>query len=372
MRRKTSLSEHIIQFSRFLRGHSFEIGPAEEVDALTALNYIQWDSPTQFKDSLRTTLTKSNQQFKKFDELYASYWGKLSRAQDAKVKDQKEKSKNKANTPPPIEVIKDWLHGNKERDEKELSLHSTTRSKGQVDLGVFSKEDLKEWSEVLKLLHKSLAAQPNRRSIYNHKPGQISLRPMIRQSMRRGGELIDIFYRHPKEQKVRVVLLCDVSKSMQAYTRFIIRMMYSFQNSTATIETFVFSTSLYRVTSKLKHQDLGRALESISSYVDEWASGTQIGACFASFLNRYANHILTKKTMVFIVSDGWDSGDAELLAGSMKKIKAKSRKVFWLNPLAKSPDYRPETKGMKAAIPYIDYLVPALNAEDLKRIFKRQ
>ncbi len=364
MRRKTSLSEHIIQFGRFLRGYSFEIGPAEEVDALTALNHIQWDSPAEFKDSLRATLAKSNQQFKRFDELYASYWGELSRAQDAKIKDQKEKNKTK--TSPPIEVIKDWLYGNKERDEKELSLHSATTSKGQVDLSVFSKEDLKEWSEVLKLLHKSLAAQPNRRSIHNQKPGPISLRPMIRHSMRRGGELIDIFYRHPKEQKVRIVLLCDVSKSMQAYTRFIIRMMYSLQNSMVNIETFAFSTSLYRITSKLKNQDLGRALESISSYVDEWASGTQIGACFASFLNRYANHILTKKTMVFIVSDGWDSGDAELLANSMKKVKVKSKKVFWFNPLAKSPDYRPETKGMKAALPYIDYLVPALKARDLK------
>ena len=363
MKRQTALSNHIIQFCRFLRTQDFNIGPREERDSLEGLAYISWESSEQFKAVLKSTLVKNSRQFDLFDDLYFQYWKELDRAQDSKLKDSQNRDCEAARKQqsPSIEVIKNWLHGNRQEQEKEVAQVSPGVAKGQTDLSAFSREDMREWQQMIQWLRKYLANQPSRRWVHNQKRGDISLRPMIRANLRRGGELLDLYFKHPKEQKLKIVLLCDVSRSMELYSHSLIKMMYSLQNSMLEVETFVFSTSLYRVTHRLKSHSLKKALQSISEYVDEWSSGTKIGECFQHFLEHYGSRLLTRKTFVFIVSDGWDSGDIELLAMAMQKIKSRSRQIFWFNPLADSPDFEPQVKGMQAAMPFVDVLVPGMS-----------
>ena len=370
MKRKLSIDQHVIQFCRFLRENGFTAGPTEEVDVLNALAVIDWSDPKQFKEVLKTILVKNINQYHLFDELYTKYWRELKRAEDSKLKDSQEpdrqsKAKQQA---PSIEVIKNWLHGSPQKEIKEVAQYSPGVAKGKADLSAFAEEESREWATVIRILKKQLENQPNRRQVHNKKPGKISLRPLVRHNMRKGGELLDLYFKHPKKQKLKLVLLCDVSKSMDLYARFIIQMMYAFQNSGLQIETFAFSTSLYRATRLLKSHSLKKALNALSEHVEEWGSGTRIGDCLLDFVERYGRSLLDRKTYVFILSDGWDNGDADNMARAMKKIKGQSKKVIWLNPLASSANFAPEVQGLKAALPYIDALLPATNIKDLKYI----
>jgi len=139
------------------------------------------------------------------------------------------------------------------------------------------------------------------------------------------------------------------------------------QNCFKSIETFVFSTHLFRVTQQLKNNPYQEALKELSLNVDEWCGGTKIGESLSTFLSEY-HYLVDKKTLVMVVSDGWDVGNTELLSKSMKKIKNKAGKTIWLNPLAGNADFKPEVKGMAAALPYVDVLHPCHNLESLKTL----
>jgi hypothetical protein len=371
MKRELSLDRNVIRFCRHLRSENFRIGPSEAKDALEALYYISWDGPEGFRSALKSTLAKDHSEYQRFDPIFNQFWKELLRAQDSKLKDSQEPDQQaQKKRPPSIEVIKDWLHGNQEKEVKDMTRYSPGSVKSEQDFSMFANEDLKEWTQIILQLKKKLAREPNRRFITHHRKGAFNLRAMIRKALRQGGEYIELSYRRPKPQKLRIALICDVSRSMELYSRMIINLLYSFQNSGMQIETFVFSTSLYRVTPKLKNQPLKKALKSLSSYVDEWSGGTRIGACLAEFNERYAKRIITPRTYVFILSDGWDSGETHVLEDAIKRIKKGSRKVIWMNPLAGNDDFKPEVKGLQVAMPYIDALIPVNKVGDLRTLVK--
>jgi uncharacterized protein with von Willebrand factor type A (vWA) domain len=186
--------------------------------------------------------------------------------------------------------------------------------------------------------------------------------------MQFGGELLHRTYQKPKKDRVRLILICDVSKSMELYSRFFIQFMYAFQNIYKSIETFVFSMSLYRITDVLKERDFAKALEEAAMSVPAWSSGTQIGVSLQQFWQSYGERKIKPNDIVLIISDGWDTGDVEIIGESLENIHRKAGKVIWLNPLAGNPAYTPTTAGMAAALPYIDVFLPAHNAESLRNI----
>ena len=153
---------------------------------------------------------------------------------------------------------------------------------------------------------------------------------------------------------------------MELYSRFFVHLIYAFQNAYDKIETFVFSTALHRVSAILDHYDFEKAFDTISDRVPHWSGGTTIGSCLNHFVQEYGYGMLDKKTIVLILSDGWDTGDPELMTEAMKNIYKKSKKVIWLNPLAGSTNFSPEVMGMKMALPYIDVLASAHNLESLR------
>lgn len=180
-----------------------------------------------------------------------------------------------------------------------------------------------------------------------------------------------MFYRKPARNKIRLVLLCDVSKSMELYSRFWVQFMYAFQTLYQSIETFVFSTRLCRITEDLKEMDYTKALENLSEKVPNWSGGTDIGAAISEFVKEYAMRKLNTRTIVLIVSDGMDVGEGDDLAQNMERIRRKARRVIWLNPLAGSPNYRPEVKALKTVLPYLDLHAPAHNLESLKKVVEQ-
>lgn len=372
IRRHTELSANLVAFSRFLRSKGFILGPAEEADALRALEVMApFRDPESFRLTLRAVLTRSRGQRLVFDELYAEYWKELEKAVDSKIKEgapEKKRGGGKQQQPS-LQMLKSWLHGHREQEETaELAQYSPGQTLTRKDFSAFGEEEL--W-EVVRLIHRiarSLALRFSRRHKKSRTPAGLDLRRTLRLNLRRGGEILDLAFRKPQRHRQQIVLLCDVSKSMDLYSRFLVQFIYAFQNAYRRIETFVFSTSLHRVTRQLKQQDYHTALEKLSETVDDWSGGTRIGESLFSFVEKYGGKMLNRQSIVIIMSDGWDTGDATLLTEAMRKIHSKSAKVIWLNPLAGNPQYRPEAKGMQAAMPYIDIFASAHNVESLREV----
>jgi len=366
LKRKTNLRDNIIGFCRYLRNQGFFIGPQEEKEAVESITLISSFNQVNFRQVLKAILAKNLNQLNSFENHFYQYWIELSIAGDSKIRKGKELLSQHPDAK--FKSLKNWLHGNKPSDDEiSTSTFSQMVSKSKQNFNDHSDNDLEEISKVLKAWAKRFAKRNQKRFKKSKKTQQLDFPKTFRYSLRNGFELVDLKFRKRLIEKHKLIVLCDVSKSMDLYSQFLVQFVFAMQNSFKSIETFVFSTHLFRVTNQLKNIPYKEALKELSINVDEWSGGTRIGESLSTFLSEY-NYLIDKKTLVMVVSDGWDVGNTELLRKSMKKIKNKSGKTIWLNPLAGNPDFKPEVKGMEAALPFVDILHPCHNLESLKTL----
>lgn len=182
----------------------------------------------------------------------------------------------------------------------------------------------------------------------------VDLRRTIRRSIGRGGDLIELSYKRRKRERARLVILLDVSDSMNLYSFFLLKFAYGLGKHSKEVVSFIFSTNLVAITKVLKTRRLSGALEKLSLTTTGWSGGTKIGSSLQEFNRLYAGKLLSRNTIFIILSDGWDTGTAEVLVDELRKIKLRVSKLIWLNPLLGLEDYEPVTRGMSAALPYVD------------------
>src|SRR5439155_21048853 len=229
-----------------------------------------------------------------------------------------------------------------------------------------------ETDQVKRLLQQApwrIAERRTRRLRPSH-GGRVDLRRTARQSIRSSGELIRILHRQPRLRRRPIVLLCDVSGSMERYSRLLLIFAHAIARR-EDVETFVFSTRLTRITRMLRRRDLDRALEAVSKSVHDFSGGTRIGAALAEFNRRWARRVLGHGAVVIVISDGWDRGDVHQLEVELARLQRSAQRLIWLNPLLGSDGYEPLTRGMAAALPHTDDFLAAhnLNAlDDLGRL----
>lgn len=372
VQRQTSLSANVVAFCRYLRAHDFTIGPAEESMALDALQRLSAlrDNDT-FRLCLRATLARSKTQQQRFDELFPKYFTELGQAVDSKIKnDSKGKPATKQpQKAPDLQALKDWLYGKPATDEVELAAYSSQESLSEKDFSTFSDTELREIWSLIQQIARTLALRMSRRWERTHTAQHLDLRKTMRTNLRRGGELFDLAFQKPREERHQLVVLCDVSKSMDLYSQFLIQFSYAFQQAYRHIETFVFSTQLERITPALRAADYQEAMHILSAKTRVWSGGTRIGYCLDDFYQHYSR-IINKKTVLIILSDGMDTGEPERMEQVMAQLKRKAGKIIWLNPLAGRPGYQPTVRGMEIALPYIDVFASAHNLESLKALAK--
>ncbi|MEO1261317.1 MAG: VWA domain-containing protein [Bacteroidota bacterium] len=373
IKRQTSLTANIVAFCRYLREHGFNIGPLEEQDALMAMDILTpYHDRLDLQLCLQTALCRSPQQLQVFSGLYEKYWRELDRAVDSKTKDVEEEkdqpSAAPSQKPPSLQALKNWLYGNQKNETTETATYSTIDVLGKTEFPAFDERELREVFVLVKRLVKKIANRRSRRFKNTHKKATLDLKKTMRQNIVRNGELVELMYRKKKKENLKVVLLCDVSRSMELYSRFFIQFLFAFQNLFPKVKTFVFSTSLHPVTEELNSRSLDASLKKIIDKVNNWSGGTKIGASLNEFNEKYAHKYLTSKTLTIILSDGWDTGEVELVRDNMKIIHRRSLKVLWLNPLAGNVSWQPEVQGMKAAMPYVDALLPFHGVESLREV----
>ena len=198
--------------------------------------------------------------------------------------------------------------------------------------------------------------------------GRRDARRTLRTALRTGGEPIRHRYRKARDRPRRVVLLCDISGSMAAYSRALLRFMHASVATGDPVEAFVIGTRLTRVTRELATHDPDRALKEASRAVEDWSGGTRLGDAIKEFVDRWGQRGMARGAVVVLLSDGWDRGDVAVLAEQMQRIHRLAHRVIWVNPLKAAPGYQPLARGMAAALPHVDVFLSGHNFESLEQL----
>lgn len=364
--------ENLVSFCRALREHGVPVTPAEVVTAATALRVIDTSDRDEVFLSLRSILTTRNDDFPIFAELFETFWTQLPR----KLVQRESSSANVRRLQAPSQskglayFLEHWTASVSD-DGKNIKVPgaSETESGAEKDFSAFTNEELAEISRVARRMVRRMAKKPGRRWRPVRRGARVNLRRSLRQSLTTGGELIDLAYKERRTKRTKLFVICDVSGSMDIYSRLLLQFVYGLQNSFARVESFVFATSLSRISADLKNRSYGRALDRLSANVHGWSGGTRIGSSLIDFNAQWLRRI-DKRTVVVILSDGWDTGEPEQLAHALAKISKRAGRLIWLNPLLGSADYEPVTRGMQSALPFINVFAPAHDLASLRALEK--
>ncbi len=230
------------------------------------------------------------------------------------------------------------------------------------------------WEEVqaaklaLTSMHWTISERLTRRQRVARRGHRLDLRRVTRDNLRYGGEPLVLRWRRRKTRPRPIVLLCDISGSMERYSRMLLHFMHAFSHHVGAVETFVFGTRLTRITHHLRFRDVDAALDEVSKAVQDWSGGTKIGDAIKDFNYKWARRVLGRGAVVIVISDGWDRGEPQQLAREMSRLQRSSHRLIWLNPLLGVDQYEPVQRGMAAALPHIDDFLPVHNLESVVQL----
>ena len=364
------LIDNIVRFSNLLRENGVSVALTAVLDTLKGLPLIDISILQEFKILLQANLICRKQDIAKFNKLFQGYWLPQKRTERDLASEE--------NVNPPEELNSIRSHN--------LENISETRSPDQQEpasaqkwalryspeslLKIVAREELqfaesRVLYEAICHLLKPLANRLSRRFKYTIRGREFSLRRILRKNMQFGGELIFLDFKKRKVKKRRVLFFCDVSGSMDIYTRMILEFVHALNRIDRRTEIFFFSTELSRATLHFDVSDFNAAISRIPELTANWGGGTRIGHCLQIFNESYGRRMLSTKDIVIIFSDGWDRGEIDVLDTQMALLKRKTYKIIWLNPLMGTADYQPICQGMRTALPYVDYFLPMDNLRDL-------
>ena len=362
---------HVLLFARRLKKKGLKITPGRVMDATRSLEVIDLSNRQDFSSALRTNLVSSREDLVVFDELFEQFFSLKPElpldleapAMEERVADEEMEEEDLRST------SQQWeLSPAEEGDEEERvpSGYSPKEALMVKEFGQFPPEDQEALGRELLRLLSQIASRVSRRRKPSSKGREIHFPRTMRKAVRYGGEILELVRRRRKIKPMKVIVICDVSGSMDASTRFILQFFFGLQKIFPRSETLVFSTRLTRITDILRQYRWGEALTAMGKRVQDWSGGTKIGQCLHVFNERYARTLAAQSAVIILISDGWDRGDAKLLDEEMKRLKRKARRVIWMNPLLASPEYRPLCQGMRTALPYVDHFLPASTLKGLK------
>jgi uncharacterized protein with von Willebrand factor type A (vWA) domain len=373
--RARNLTTAVLRFGHMLRASGMPLTIGEMMDGVRALDAVDLLDRQDVYLALRTTLVARYEEFPIFDRCFETFWrfqaeegqeleGLTGPATPAIPEEHAGDSGAEAAQKKVSVALEGW---EEQGDDDEEPLEVPGVSEKEIlmdqDFSSFPVEDLDEVARLTILIAKRLARRIGRRKRPTRRGGVIDMRRSIRANLMKG-EIIELRRRERRRRKVRLVLLCDVSGSMDLYSRFLLQFLYALQNVFGRVETFTFSTRLTRVTEHLKGASYRTALARLTE-VRDFSGGTRIGESLQEFNARWGS-MVNRHTIVLLLSDGWDTGEPDILANEMLTIKRKAGRLIWLNPLLGNPSYEPLTRGMAAALPLVDHFAAAHNLASLR------
>jgi hypothetical protein len=257
----------------------------------------------------------------------------------------------------------------KEKEEgRDITGASETERLKKTDFSGLAATEEGILAEIAIKLFRQMALRLRRRMKDNLLGGQINLRRTIRRSIGYGGEPIDLLRKTQRPKKTRLIVLLDVSGSMDKYSYFLLLFICALREHFRQLEAFVFSTTLIRISRALRQGSIDQVLSIISDQADNWSGGTRIGSSLKQFNDKYGREMLNGSPTIIVLSDGLDTGSPELLAVELKKMRRRSKRIIWLNPLKGTKGYAPTAGGMQAALPELDEFRAANNLNCLMEL----
>jgi uncharacterized protein with von Willebrand factor type A (vWA) domain len=366
------LNRQLVEFCRFARAHGLSSGVKQTLDALAAARIAAVTDRNTFPLALRAVLCSSKEEWDRFDQLFRAFWNAADlELPPAAPKSRERKSRGAKSDHPPSGTERPIVIGSSDARAEDEGGRAVIGASAQerlrkTDFSLVPQKDAEALERLSLRLFRRMTLRLSRQlRIASAGIGPLDLRRTIRHGIPRGGELIDLKYRIRKRKPGRLVILLDVSGSMNPYSLFLLKFAYALQKHFQRVHTFLFSTQLVDITAALKTPSLSEALAALSREDAGWSGGTKIGESLREFLRMHGRGLLSRDTLLMILSDGWDTGEPEMLAAELAAAKRRVGKLLWLNPLLGLEGYEPVTRGMSAALPFIDVFAPAHNLESL-------
>ncbi len=237
-----------------------------------------------------------------------------------------------------------------------------------ADFADLTSDEARDAAAMLAALRPRLPLRPSRRRRASRSGERLAARAMLRRSLGTGGEPLDWRWLNRTERPRPIVLVCDISGSMERYSRLLLRFGHALARSGAPVEVFVFGTRLTRITRELRVRDPDVALRRVGHKVVDWSGGTRIGSCVRELNRRWVRRAVRSGALVLLVSDGWERDDPARLAREMATLRRSCHRLLWLDPLAGRPGFEPATQGLVAALPYVDDFIPCGNVASLQAL----
>ena len=359
-----ALVRHVVTFGRVLREVGLEVGPGRVADALRGLDAVDLADQDDVYWTLRQTLVSRRDELDLFDRAFAAWF--LRAPVDAPGRTRVRPPSTAGRLPRPSHgAAGDPAVAAGEPVELGASAHELLRDKD------FASMTPAEFARVRHLIEAIARSRPIRRShrlCRDPRGDALDMRRMLRRSLRTGGEVVDRAYRDRKDVPRKLVVLCDVSGSMEAYTRALLLFLHAAVGAGRGVEAFAFGTRLSRLTPDLGTRDPEEALERAAARCQDWGAGTRIGDSLKEFNDEYGRRALTRGAVLVVVSDGWERDDPDLVGREMSRLARAAYAVVWVNPLKGNPEYQPLAGGMRAALPFVDRFLPGHNLRSLEEL----
>lgn len=367
------LLPNLVRFTRLVRGLGVPVTPGATARLTEALDAVGLQRRADAKAAVRTVLACRKEHVPLVDRAFDLFFrgGRIHDPIDLgefleRVTERKKRPR--ALTPAPsdaeaeedVELDATWLHVTRAASDRELL--------GRKDFADLTEEEAEAIGRLLQEQPLVLPPRRTRRRIASKNGRFLDPRRTLRRSLAVGGEPIHLAFRRRKEKLRPLVVLLDVSGSMEPYARLLLQFAYTLTSATHRLEAFVFGTRLTRITRELAHRDVDRALKEAAARVVDWGGGTRIGESLRRFNVEWGRRVLRRGAVALLISDGWDRGEPELLAREMERLHGNVQRLLWLNPLLGREGYEPLTRGMQAALPHVDDFLPVHNLESLEQL----
>jgi uncharacterized protein with von Willebrand factor type A (vWA) domain len=335
-------------------------------DALQALDAVDLARQEDVYFSLRQTLVSRHDELDLFDRAYSAWFLRAPVLPPVRQRTAAE-TLTRVGESPTDRLRADETDEQPGDDPLELgaSGHELLRDK---DFAELTGDELRRVRELIARIARTRPERSSRRRTADARGDRLDVRRLIRHSLRTGGDPLDRPYRARKAVPRKLVVLCDVSGSMDSYARALLLFLHAVVGTGRGVEAFAFGTRLSRLTPDLATRDPDAALQRCTEAVVDWGSGTRIGASLREFNEVYGRRALSRGAIVLIVSDGWEREDPDLVGREMAKLARAAYAVIWVNPLKGNPEYQPLAGGMRAALPYVDRFLPGHNLRSLEEL----
>ena len=369
-------------FVRNLRDNGFLVGLSETRDALKIVAGPDTTRVSLLRPAFRALFCARPSDWERFDDIFNAYWLGHGMKSVVHVSGEPPKastslrkagdgapSLGKPGTPDRTERGEGKEHDNPADGRGRREGASTTDSLEKTDFRhIADPAQMAEAHSLAERLSREMRARLTRRERARRSGPRLDLRRTIHRSIATGGTPVELIHRHRIDKPLRLVVLLDASGSMSLYSSVFVRFMHGVVDHFREAEAFLFHTRLVHVSDALREKDAARAVDRMSLMAQGVGGGTKIGESLATFNKWHAKRVITSRTAVMIVSDGYDTGEPDGLAAEMRALRRRCRRIIWLNPMIGWDGYSPEARGMQAALPYIDLFSPAHNLESLKAL----